>query len=147
MRGPGARQSDAFRQHGGTAQILPRWHVRAMAERRDGRKPAAVFTSTTSLHGGQESTLLSMMLPLLHHGMLIVGVPYTQPALMTTSSGGTPYGASHWSGINGSHAITDDSRALAIALGRSEEHTSALQSLMRISYAVFCLKKKTKQIL
>lgn len=81
-------------------------------------KPACVFTSTGSLHGGQESTLLSMMLPLMHHGMLIVGVPYTQPALMTTSSGGTPYGASHWSGINGDHAITDDSRTLAIALGQ-----------------------------
>lgn len=81
-------------------------------------KPACVFTSTGSLHGGQESTLLSMMLPLLHHGMLIVGLPYTQPALMTTSSGGTPYGASHWSGINGNHAISDDSRALAIALGQ-----------------------------
>jgi NAD(P)H dehydrogenase (quinone) len=81
-------------------------------------KPACVFTSTGSLHGGQESTLLSMMLPLLHHGMLIVGLPYTQPALMTTSSGGTPYGASHWSGINGNHAISDDSRTLAIALGQ-----------------------------
>lgn len=81
-------------------------------------KPACVFTSTGSLHGGQESTLLSMMLPLMHHGMLIIGVPYTQPALMTTSSGGTPYGASHWSGINGDHAMTDDSRTLAIALGQ-----------------------------
>lgn len=81
-------------------------------------KPACVFTSTGSLHGGQESTLLSMMLPLMHHGMLIMGVPYTQPALMTTSSGGTPYGASHWSGINGDHAMTDDSRTLAIALGQ-----------------------------
>lgn len=81
-------------------------------------KPACVFTSTGSLHGGQESTLLSMMLPLMHHGMLIIGVPYTQPALMTTGSGGTPYGASHWSGINGDHAMTDDSRTLAIALGQ-----------------------------
>ena len=58
-------------------------------------KPAAVFTSTSSLHGGQESTLLSMMLPLLHHGMIIMGVPYTEPALTSTQSGGTPYGASH----------------------------------------------------
>tara|TARA_R110001599_G_scaffold171353_1_gene362454 strand:- start:468597 stop:469202 length:606 start_codon:yes stop_codon:yes gene_type:complete len=81
-------------------------------------KPACVFTSTGSLHGGQESTLLSMMLPLMHHGMLILGVPYTQAALMTTSSGGTPYGASHWSGINGDHAMTDDSGTLAIALGQ-----------------------------
>jgi NAD(P)H dehydrogenase (quinone) len=81
-------------------------------------KPACVFTSTGSLHGGQESTLLSMMLPLLHHGMLLLGLPYTQPELMTTSSGGTPYGASHWSGLNGAHAMSDDTRSLTIALGR-----------------------------
>ena len=62
-------------------------------------KPAAVFTSTSSLHGGQESTLLSMMLPLLHHGMVIMGVPYSEPALLSTRSGGTPYGASHMAGI------------------------------------------------
>ena len=80
-------------------------------------KPACVFTSTGSLHGGQESTLLSMMLPLLHHGMLIIGLPYTQPALMSTASGGTPYGASHWSGADGKKPITDDSKHLAIALG------------------------------
>ena len=80
-------------------------------------KPACVFTSTGSLHGGQESTLLSMMLPLLHHGMLIVGLPYTEPALMATSTGGTPYGASHWSGSDGSRAISDDSKKLTIALG------------------------------
>jgi len=80
-------------------------------------KPACVFTSTGSLHGGQESTLLSMMLPLMHHGMLIVGLPYTHPALMSTSSGGTPYGASHWSGADGSKAISEESRQLAIALG------------------------------
>ncbi len=80
-------------------------------------KPACVFTSTGSLHGGQESTLLSMMLPLLHHGMLLLGLPYTQPELMTTAGGGTPYGASHWSGINGSHAMSEDTRSLAIALG------------------------------
>lgn len=80
-------------------------------------KPACVFTSTGSLHGGQESTLLSMMLPLMHHGMLLLGLPYTQPALMTTATGGTPYGASHWSGINGAHVISDESRSLAIALG------------------------------
>jgi NAD(P)H dehydrogenase (quinone) len=80
-------------------------------------KPACVFTSTGSLHGGQESTLLSMMLPLMHHGMLLLGLPYTQPELMTTASGGTPYGASHWSGVNGTHAISEDTRSLAIALG------------------------------
>ena len=80
-------------------------------------KPACVFTSTGSLHGGQDSTLLTLMLPLLHHGMIILGLPYTNPALMTTSSGGTPYGASHWSGSDGSKTITDESKHLAIALG------------------------------
>jgi NAD(P)H dehydrogenase (quinone) len=87
-------------------------------------KPACVFTSTGSLHGGQESTLLSMMLPLLHHGMLLLGVPYTQPELMTTSTGGTPYGASHWSGVSGTQAISSDTRALAIALGQRLAHTA-----------------------
>ena len=80
-------------------------------------KPACVFTSTGSLHGGQESTLLSMMLPLLHHGMVLVGLPYSQTGLMASSSGGTPYGASHWAGADGSKAITEDSKQLAIALG------------------------------
>lgn len=87
-------------------------------------KPACVFTSTGSLHGGQESTLLSMMLPLMHHGMLLLGLPYTQPELMTTASGGSPYGASHWSGVNGSHAISDDTRSLAVALGRRLAQTA-----------------------
>ena len=81
-------------------------------------KPACVFTSTGSLHGGQESTLLSMMIPLFHHGMLLMGLPYTHPALMSTASGGTPYGASHWSGVNGNHPVSDDTRTLAIALGK-----------------------------
>jgi NAD(P)H dehydrogenase (quinone) len=81
-------------------------------------KPAAVFTSTGSLHGGQESTLLSMMIPLLHHGMMIMGLPYTHPELMTTSSGGSPYGATHWSGMEGNKPITDDEKRLAVALGR-----------------------------
>ena len=81
-------------------------------------KPAVVFTSTGSLHGGQESTLLSMMIPLLHHGMMVMGLPYTHPELMTTASGGSPYGATHWSGIDGDKAITDDEKRLAIALGR-----------------------------
>jgi NAD(P)H dehydrogenase (quinone) len=81
-------------------------------------KPACVFTSTGSLHGGQESTLLSMMLPLLHHGMLMLGLPYSEPALMATASGGSPYGATHWSGISGDKTISDDTRALAIALGK-----------------------------
>jgi NAD(P)H dehydrogenase (quinone) len=81
-------------------------------------KPAAVFTSSGSLHGGQESTLLSMMIPLLHHGMMIVGLPYAHPELMTTSSGGSPYGATHWAGIDGDKAITDDEKRLAIGLGK-----------------------------
>ncbi len=87
-------------------------------------KPACVFTSTGSLHGGQEATLLSMMIPLLHHGMLLLGLPYTHPALMTTTSGGTPYGASHWAGANGSHAVSDDTRLLAVALGRRLAETA-----------------------
>lgn len=81
-------------------------------------KPAGVFTSTGSMHGGQESTLLSMMLPLLHHGMMMVGVPYTEPALMSTQTGGTPYGASHFAGAQGNQPITEDTKALAIALGK-----------------------------
>ncbi|MBC7415599.1 MAG: NAD(P)H:quinone oxidoreductase [Herminiimonas sp.] len=81
-------------------------------------KPACVFTSTGSLHGGQESTLLSMMLPLLHHGMLLMGLPYTQPELMTTTTGGTPYGASHWSGPAGNETMSEQTRLLAIAQGR-----------------------------
>jgi NAD(P)H dehydrogenase (quinone) len=87
-------------------------------------KPACVFTSTGSMHGGQESTLLSMMLPLLHHGMVLLGLPYTQPQLMTSSTGGSPYGATHWAGINGDQAISDDTRALAIALGQRLAHTA-----------------------
>ncbi len=81
-------------------------------------KPACVFTSTGSLHGGQETTLLSMMLPLLHHGMLVMGLPYTEAALMTTRSGGSPYGATHWSGVNGEQALSEESRVLAVALGK-----------------------------
>ena len=81
-------------------------------------KPAALFTSTSSLHGGQESTLLSMMIPLLHHGMLIVGLPYTEPELMTTTTGGGPYGASHIARQQGAASISDEERRLAVALGR-----------------------------
>ena len=80
-------------------------------------KPAAAFTSTGSLHGGQETTLVSMMLPLLHHGALIVGLPYTNPELMTTRSGGTPYGASHVSGEGGDRELDDAEAALCAALG------------------------------
>lgn len=81
-------------------------------------KPAAVFTSTGSLHGGQEATLLSMMLPLLHHGMLIVGLPYSETDLQTTREGGTPYGASHVAGMAGDAPVSDAEKRLAIALGR-----------------------------
>ena len=88
-------------------------------------KPACVFTSTGSLHGGQESTMLSMMLPLLHHGMLVMGLPYTNPELMTTATGGSPYGASHWSGIDGDKVVSDDEKRLAIALGRRLAQTAA----------------------
>jgi NAD(P)H dehydrogenase (quinone) len=81
-------------------------------------KPAAVFTSTSSLHGGQESTLLSMMLPLLHHGMMIVGLPYTATELSTTETGGTPYGASHVAGSASDRPVSAEEKTLCIALGR-----------------------------
>ncbi len=81
-------------------------------------KPAAAFTSTASLHGGQESTLLSMMLPLLHHGMVFCGLPYSEAGLMQTSGGGTPYGASHLAGAQGGRAADGHELALAQALGR-----------------------------
>lgn len=81
-------------------------------------KPASVFTSTASQHGGQESTLLSMMMPLLHHGMLIMGLPYTEPALNRTRTGGTPYGVSHVAGADGNPAPSADEIELAIAQGR-----------------------------
>ena len=81
-------------------------------------KPAAVFDSSASLHGGQESTLLSMMLPLLHHGMLMIGLPYTESDLITTTSGGTPYGASHVAGTDNKKPLTDEEKRLCIALGK-----------------------------
>jgi len=87
-------------------------------------KPAAVFTSTASLHGGQETTLTSMMLPLLHHGMLIVGLPYTLAEVNSTASGGSPYGASHWAGPADDRPLTDDERALCIALGKRLAETA-----------------------
>lgn len=89
------------------------WMKHAMAN-----KPAAVFTSTSSMHGGQESTLLSMMLPLLHHGMVIIGLPYSEPDLTTTRSGGTPYGASHVAGLTSDAAISEEEKKLCIALGK-----------------------------
>jgi len=81
-------------------------------------KPAGVFTSTASLHGGQETTLLSMMLPLLHHGMLLVGLPYSEADLLQTSSGGTPYGPSHLSGAESNLPLTDAEERLCRALGK-----------------------------
>lgn len=81
-------------------------------------KPAAVFTSTASLHGGQESTLLSMMLPLLHHGMLIAGIPYAESDLTHTQTGGTPYGASHLAGPDSNLALSDHESRLCFALGK-----------------------------
>ena len=81
-------------------------------------KPAAVFTSTASMHGGQESTLLSMMTPLLHHGMLLVGIPFTEAALSTTQTGGTPYGASHVAGAEDNAKLSADEMQLARALGK-----------------------------
>ena len=81
-------------------------------------KAAAVFSSTASMHGGQEATLISMMLPLLHHGMLIVGIPYTQPELNSTRSGGTPYGATHVSGAANDRVVSDEESRLAFALGK-----------------------------
>ncbi len=81
-------------------------------------KPAAVFTSTSSLHGGQESTLLSMMLPLLHHGMILTGLPYSEKALYSTTTGGTPYGASHTAGTDNNNTLSDDEIGLCRALGK-----------------------------
>jgi NAD(P)H dehydrogenase (quinone) len=80
-------------------------------------KPASVFTSSSSMHGGNEATLLSMMLPLLHHGMIIQGLPYSEPALNSTITGGTPYGASHVAGLNNDNTLTEDETNLCIALG------------------------------
>ncbi|MFK5912825.1 MAG: NAD(P)H:quinone oxidoreductase [Woeseiaceae bacterium] len=90
-------------------------------------KPAAVFTSTSSLHGGQESTLLSMMLPLLHHGMQIIGIPYTETTLLKTQTGGTPYGASHTSGVDGELPLSDDEITLCKALGKRLALTALAQ--------------------
>jgi len=87
-------------------------------------KPAAVFTSTASLHGGQESTLLSMLLPLLHHGMLVLGLPYSENALLETRGGGTPYGASHHAGADGKRALDTHETALCRALGQRLAQTA-----------------------
>lgn len=81
-------------------------------------KPAGVFTSVSSLHGGHESTLLSMMIPLLHHGMLLVGTPYSEPELLSTNSGGTPYGPSHLAGKESNLPISAEEKSLCIAMGQ-----------------------------
>ena len=81
-------------------------------------KPAGVFTSTSSLHGGQETTLLSMMLPLLHHGMVIVGLPYGEKELLSTTAGGTPYGPSHLAGPKSNKKLSDEEKKLCFALGK-----------------------------
>ena len=87
-------------------------------------KPAAVFTSTGSMHGGQETTLLTMMLPLMHHGMIMVGLPYSEPELSSTASGGTPYGASHVGGAADDRPITEDEHKLCISLGKRLAETA-----------------------
>ena len=87
-------------------------------------KPAALFTSTGTMHGGQESTLLSMMLPLLHHGMIIVGLSYSEAELGTTQSGGTPYGASHVAGLANDRSISEDEKKLCMALGKRLAQTA-----------------------
>ncbi len=87
-------------------------------------KPAGCFTSTASLHGGQESTLISMMLPLIHHGMLILGLPYSETDLFSTTSGGTPYGPSHHAGIDSKYPLSDSERRLCRALGKRLAYTA-----------------------
>ena len=94
----------------GTSQL---WLSGALAG-----KPAGVFTSTSSMHGGQETTLITMMLPLLHHGMLIMGLPYTESELLTTSTGGTPYGPSHTAGSDSKRPLSDEEKHLCTALGK-----------------------------
>lgn len=87
-------------------------------------KPGAVFTSTGTLHGGQETTLLTMMLPLLHHGMFLLGLPYTEVELSSTSTGGTPYGASHVAGLTDNRPVSADEKKLCLALGRRLAHAA-----------------------
>ncbi len=87
-------------------------------------KPACVFTSSGSMHGGNESTLLTMTLPLLHHGMMILGIPYSEASLATTQSGGTPYGASHVGGAMDDKSITEDEKKLCLALGKRLAETA-----------------------
>jgi len=98
-------------------------------------KPATVFTSTSSLHGGQETTCLSMMLPLLHHGMTLIGVPYSEPTLMKTQTGGTPYGVSHHAGIDSDRPLSDDEISMCKTVGqRLAQHAKAMlqQGLIKV---------------
>ena len=94
-------------------------------------KPAAVFTSTSTLHGGQESTLISMMLPLLHHGMLITGLPFSETDLLTTTTGGTPYGASHMAGNDSKLPLSEEEKRLCLSLGRRLAETAGALRLGR----------------
>jgi NAD(P)H dehydrogenase (quinone) len=87
-------------------------------------KPAAVFTSSGSMHGGNETTLITMMIPLLHHGMIMLGLPYSEPALSSTKTGGTPYGASHIGGAMNDQAITEDEKKICLALGKRLAETA-----------------------
>jgi len=89
-------------------------------------KPAAVFTSSSSMHGGQESTLITMMMPLLHHGMVVLGLPYSEPDLMSTQSGGTPYGASHVAGSDSKLPVTEEEKRLCHALGKRLAETARI---------------------
>ncbi len=100
-------------------RTIPLWLSGALVD-----KPAALFTSTGSLHGGQESTLLSMMLPLMHHGMVIVGIPYTESALSETHTGGTPYGASHVAGAKNDKPLSAHERSLCQSLGKRLAETA-----------------------
>lgn len=100
-------------------QTTPQWLSGALAG-----KPACVFTSTGSLHGGQETTLLSMMLPLLHHGMVLLGVPYTEDDLLSTEAGGTPYGASTLAGVDGARNLTAGEIRIAVAQGKRLAQTA-----------------------
>ncbi|WP_115718220.1 NAD(P)H-dependent oxidoreductase [Gallaecimonas mangrovi] len=95
-------------------ETAPQWLAGSLVD-----KPACVFTSAASLHGGHESTLLAMMVPLLHHGMMLLGLPYTEPALHSTQTGGTPYGPSHWAEHQ---TISSDEKALCLAMGRRLGH-------------------------
>lgn len=92
-------------------------------------KPAVVFSSTSSMHGGQESTLLSMMLPLFHLGFMVLGIPYTEADLNTTTTGGTPYGASHFAGVGNKNAVSDEEQRLCLALGKRLGKISQLCNL------------------